>query len=461
MANIRDQCSWVHARDPSAATEKAKSLMRMTVSRARLLAPLAEISIPVSPAALVIGGGGAGLCSARALLREGYDVHVVEKDQEFGGHLRQLTQTMSGHSPGGFLDAVLSELRASGRVHLHQRTAVIAHTGSVGSYLTTLRNEHGEEWEIKHGVVVVATGGREAPVVGFGYGESPRVILASEFERRLAGSGGQLADISSAAVILCAGSLNAERPYCSRICCSQSVKNVLRLRERLPAARISVYHRGIRTYGLDELAYLNARQAGIRFLRYDPARPPSVALEHQTPSVLFHDPLSGLSFRDPVDTVILATGIVPEPGAQEIAHHLHLPATPDGFFQEAHVKLRPLDFANEGMYLCGLAHGPKQAEESIAQAIGTAARASAILSRELLALPPNIAVVDSERCAACLTCVRLCPYHVPRINADGVAEIDPAQCHGCGSCASGCPAKAIHVQHHRDDQFLAQCEAWR
>ena len=471
MANIRNQCSWVHQNDWEGATEKAKDLVRMAVAKAARLEPLHRTRVPVEKAALVIGGGAAGLNAALTLARQGFPVHLVERSDRLGGnllHLRHSLQEATGNGERMWLDpqayarALVGRVTAEPLITVHLNTEVVETSGFVGQYVSRLRGPAGE-LEVRHGVAIVAVGGVEYRGPEYGYGTDPRILTQQEFEQRL-GEGRDLPD--SVVMIQCVGP--AER-YCSRICCTTALKNALMLKRHKPQAQVTVIYRDIRTFGFKERIYQEARRAGVLFVRYDFDRKPEVQAADSRLRIRVWEPVLGEELVLEPDLLVLSMPVVPSPGSRELAARLKLPVDLDGFFLEAHVKLRPVDFATDGFFLAGMAHYPKFLGEAIAQAQAAAARAATVLSRDYLEVGGVVAQVDPEKCVGCLTCVRICPYRVPRIRADlmgvggivGAAYIEPAQCHGCGVCVGECPAKAIQLLHYRDVQMEAKIGAMR
>jgi heterodisulfide reductase subunit A len=459
MANIRDQCSWVHMRDRATATEKAKDLVRMAMSRARFIEPLAEQSLEVIQKGLVIGGGIAGMTAALGLAEQGFEVYLVEKDTELGGNLRNIYSTLEGEDVQVFLEGTISRVRENPLIHVITNALVVDFSGSQGNFSTGLMIAPGMTYrKIEHGAVIVATGAEEAKPREYLYGQDPRVMTQMEFEELLVKRPEEVAEKRRVVMIQCVGSRDEKRPYCSRTCCSTAMKNGLKLKEINPQVELYVLYRDIRTYGLMEEYYSKARKAGIRFVSYEPEGKPEVRVEDGSLMVSFSDPILKEKMEIAPDFVVLSSATVPREN-EELAKLLKIQRTAEEFFLEAHMKLRPVDLASDGMYVCGSAHAPKLISETISQANAAAARASTLLSKERITVSGIVARVDGEKCAACLTCVRVCPYEVPIINVKGEAEIDVAKCHGCGCCAAECPAKAIELGHYRDDQLLAKCEA--
>ncbi len=458
MANIRDQCSWVHQADHAAATDKACDLVRMSVARAALLVPLRQFPVPVTQSALVIGGGLAGLTAALSLADQGFFTHLVEARQELGGLAARLRRSLEGLDIAAHLEGLIDRASHHGRIELHRPSKVASITGRVGAYRArVVSGEYVSELEV--GAVVLATGAREHRPGVHGYGQDPRVLTQLELHQLLWDEDDALAGVDGVVMLQCVGSREPEHPYCSRVCCSQAVANALRVKELKPDCEVTVLYRDMRTFAHKELWYQKARKAGVRFVRFDPEDPPAVDAAGERLAVTVRDTILGRPLLLRADRLVLSAAVRPQEDAQRLASELKLPLDADGFFMEAHLKLRPVDFVNAGFFMAGSAHGPKLAEEVIAQAKAAASRAATVLSRAEMPAGGEVAVVDAERCVACLTCVRTCPYGVPKLNQDGVVFIDPASCQGCGSCASACPRKLIQVQHHTDAQIVAKATA--
>ena len=459
MANLRHKVSWVHRDDPAAATQKAKELIKMKVARVALKQPLHEIPIPVVQKALVIGGGLAGMSAAQTIAYAGYDVYLVEKEGELGGMARQVYYTLEGDEMQPYLEYLVDQVENRPRIKVLKNTTVKTCTGHVGKFRSTLVGPEGEQ-EIEYGAAIIATGGREYRPREYLYGQDPRVLTQLELENRLVNEAESLPKEPSVVMIQCVGCREPEHPYCSRICCGSAVKNALKLKELRPDAQIFVLYRDMRTFAFKELYYKKARELGVQFLRYEPERKPEVAPAGDRLMVKVFDQNLKTSVQMAADYLVLSAAVRPHPGGEEIHHIFKLPLEADGFFMEAHIKLRPLDFAYEGIFLCGLAHGPKYAEECVSQANGAAARALRILSQPEIWVGGVVAQVIKSRCAECLTCVRTCPFGVPVIDYHAhAAYIDPAKCQGCGVCVAECPHKAIELMNFRDDQVFSEIQA--
>ncbi len=459
MANIRDQCSWVHRSDKDRATAKAMRLTRMAVANVTKARPLHEHEITVRSELLVIGAGLAGMTAAREAAQQGFTVFLVEKENEVGGNLRHLRLTLDGQDMSAYLNELEKEIAHHPRIHLITGAVIVGHTGFIGNYTTEIMTAGGAVRSIQHGATLVATGGKEARPALYGLGTRADVLTQSELERRIVDHPSSLGFLRSVVMIQCAGSRDEHRPYCSRICCGQAIKNALALRALRPDLRIDILYRDIRTYGLGELMYLEARKKGINFVRYDPmSNPLGVSWDKEKLEVSVTDLSVKRRLIIQPDLLVLSVGIDANDN-EELATLLKVPRNQYGFFIEAHAKLRPVDFASDGLYLAGLAHYPKSIPETISQAKAAVARAATILSKPSLRLSGMVSYVNPEHCAACLTCVRACPYGVPLINEHHTAEINPALCHGCGICVAECPAHTITLYHFTHEQIMAKIEA--
>jgi heterodisulfide reductase subunit A len=459
MANIRDQCSWVHMSQKEESTFKAKDLIRMAVANARLNRPLGELAVSVVQKGLVIGGGVTGMTAALKLAEQGYEVFLLEKEAQLGGNLRNLYYTLEGEDVQAFLKDLIGKVTSHPHIHVLTNALVVDFSGSKGNFSTGVMVAPTMYYrKIEHGITILATGAMEWKPTEYLYGQDPRILTQLDLEERIAKQPAEVSRANQIVMIQCVGSRNEERPYCSRTCCATAVKNALKIKELNPQAKITVLYRDMRTYGLMESYYAKARNQGVLFVKYEPEEKPEVKMDGQTLSISFNDRILKEKVEVKPDLLILSAATIPREN-EELATMLKVPRTAEGFFLEAHMKLRPVDFASDGLYLAGAGHGPKLISESINQASAAVARACTILSKEKMLVGGVVAVVEGERCAACLTCVRVCPYSVPVINAKGEAEIDVAKCKGCGSCVAECPAKAIELMHFRDVQLQAKCEA--
>jgi heterodisulfide reductase subunit A-like polyferredoxin len=457
MANIRNQDSWVHSQTPEQATVKAKQLVAMAAARAATLNPLAEKVIPVNPRALVIGGGIAGMNAALAIADQGYEVILVEKEERLGGMAQRLQTTIEGWDIQRYLQELIGRVQSHPRVQALTRALIVGFGGFKGNFTTEVLVGPGMyERKIDHGVVILATGASEYRPTEYGYGQSAHVVTQVELGARLQERGAQ--GLSQVVMIQCVGSRNEQNPNCSRICCQAAVKNAIHIKDLTPEAEVFILYRDMRTYGLLEDYYEQARRKGVLFFRYDADAPPRVEPRAGGVSVTFRDRIIDRELQVEADLLVLSAGLVPS-DTEELASIVKLARTPEGHFMEAHVKLRPVDMATEGLFICGTAHSPQLITEAIGQAHAAVSRAITFLSKSRLTLSAVTARVDPDVCAACLICVRSCPYHVPQINEEGVSHIDEALCHGCGICAAECPAKAIELNWYEDEQLLCKVDA--
>jgi len=459
MANIRDQCSWVHMRDKEGATQKAKDLLRMAVANAGLLESLERQHIPIRKRALVIGGGLAGMTAALGFAEQGFEVTLVEREAELGGIMRHIHYTLSGQDPQAFLQELIGKVMAHPSLQVITNAEVVDHEGIQGNFSTGVMIAPAMTYrKLEHGVTVLATGGEEYKPQEYLYGEHPSCITQLELEEQIATGELDPKKLGRVVMIQCVGSRTEERPSCSRICCAVAIKNALKLKELAPDLDIHILYRDIRTYGLLEQYYTRAREQGVAFTRYIPERAPTVQDGQGGAgkvSIRVWDDAFRANLVIEADLLVLSAAVIPGEN-EEFAALFKVQRTLEGAYLEAHIKLRPVDFAREGLYMCGLAHAPKLMDESISQAQAAVARAATLLSKDEIEVGGVIARVDPELCAACLICVRACPYTVPVIGEDGYSVIDPAKCQGCGNCAAECPQRAIQLQHYRDEQLIAK-----
>jgi len=453
MANIRDQCSWVHSQEPEKATVKAIDLTRAAVYKATLLKPIAAVSVEVVPTALVVGGGIAGLTAALSVAEQGYQVEVVEKSDRLGGIARRISRGLNGEDVTAHLNDLIARVNAHPRIKVHTGCEIVEVGGYMGNFVSKLSN--GET--VKHGATIIATGAVEHRPTEYFYEQDENILTQLELDEKIAAGDPAVKNARNVVMIQCVGSREEKRPYCSRICCSKSVQLALNLKAQNPDINVYILYRDVRTYAFFEDQYREARDKGVIFIRYDVEQKPVVSRDGGRLQVCLNDPILGEQVRIDADLLVLAPPIVPAPDNEKLSQLFKIPLNADGFFLEAHMKLRPVDFPAEGVYMCGLAHAPKNIEESINQAKAAAGRAGTILSRDKLESRGVRAHVDPEKCAACLTCVRLCPFNAPRINPQTHrAEIEAVQCQGCGTCAGECPNKAIELMGYNDQQQMAR-----
>ncbi len=451
MANIRDQCSWVHMHEPEKATEKAKSLVKGAVEAAAQLVPLHELPVEVVKKALVVGGGISGMVASLLLAENGVDVYLVEREPELGGNAKRIRKTIDGMSVKDYLERLISKVMENPRIEVFTDAVITDFSGTKGNFRTEILHGGMETKVLNHGAIIIATGGTEYKPKEYLYGEDERVVTQLELEDILEKDPSRVSSLGTVCMIQCVGSRCDERPYCSRVCCQEAVKNAIEIKSMNPNTDVYILYRDIRTYGLYEDYYKKARSMGVKFIRYSPDNPPKVDVEDGRLTLEVYDTtLLESLVLDRVDLLVLSSAIVPMEN-EELANMMKLQRTAEGFFLEAHMKLRPVDFATDGIFLCGLAHSPMNITEAISQAHAAVSRAMTVLSKDVFYVGGVVATVDPDKCAVCLTCVRVCPNGVPKINYDvHAAEIDPSMCRGCGICASECPAKAITLQGFTD-----------
>jgi len=460
MANIRDQNTWVHMNDPEAATQKAKSLVRMAIAKAMFIEPLHQVEMAVRNAALVVGGGVAGMEAAIGLAEQGFPVHLVEKEDHLGGAALKLNTTWQGEPVGPYVRNLAEHVKSHPNVHVYTGSHVVESSGAIGHFTTTVltADDAGRPASrtISHGVTILATGAEEFKPTEYLRGEHPDVLTHLELDGAMRENDPRIDEAASVVFIQCVGSRNEERPYCSKICCTHSLKSALALKESDPDRQVFILYRDMRAYGFREDLYRAARQAGVIFIRFTPENPPVAAsAEDGKIMVSIRDHVLDVGLEIRADMLVLAAAVAAREN-RELFEAFKVPVNEDGFLVEAHAKLRPVDFASEGIFLAGLAHYPKPIEETIAQARAAVSRAVTILSKDYILVGGVVAELkDPSRCACCLICVRSCPYGVPYV-ADGRAHINPAACHGCGVCAAECPAKVITLNHFTDEQIIAK-----
>jgi heterodisulfide reductase subunit A len=462
MANIRNQCTWVHQQEPDRATEKCQDLIRMGVAKASLLQPLKYLSVPVNKRALVIGGGMAGMTSATALANQGFEVHLVERLDHLGGNARKLHTTWRDEPVQVLVDDMIDKVEKHPKITIHYLAMVDEVSGSVGNFKSKLTTGQ----EIEHGIVIIAIGAEPLRPKGeFLYKEHPNVLLALDLDRELAGGTERVKQAKAVAFIQCVGSRIPERPYCNRLCCSHSVENAIRLKGMNPDMEVTILYRDMRTYGERETLYLAAREKGVRFCRYPVDNPPKVQAAGDRLVITFEDQDLLLPMELEVDLLTLATAIIPHQNATLAdLYKVHLNA--DGFFSEAHAKIRPVESSTAGIYMAGLCHYPKPIEESVTEALACASRAGTILSRDSLELESIISRPVDENCDGCAFCVDACPFHAINLleyikdgNVKKTVEVNQVMCKGCGSCMATCPKQGIFVAGFTLEQLEAQVDA--
>ena len=465
MANIREHCSWVHSKQKDEATAKAKDIIRMSVARAGYLAPLQEFDLPVNKAALVVGGGIAGLTCALSIANQGHEVYLVEKDKYLGGTARRLHSTLEGMDVQAYLKDMIRAVYKNPLIHVFHEAAITNVSGYVGNFVTTVVTE-GRVKEIKHGASVIAIGADVHKPAEYLYGEDDRVMTHLELEERIAKGEENVINAECLVMIQCVGCRNNDRNYCSRVCCSHAVKNALRLKEKNPAMDIHVLFRDMRTYGLREDFYREASEKDVKFIRYEPDDKPLVeaAVAEGKPvlRVTVTDPILGVKLAIDADILSLAAAVIPSASTMEVAGLFKVTLSPDDFFKEAHVKLKPVEFAADGVYLCGMAHYPKHITETISQAYGAAGRVLTLLSKDTVVASGSVCEVTDDDCVSCGACITACTYGAIafRDTPNGrKAWVNPILCKGDGVCNAKCPTNAIVLKHFTDDALMSQIDA--
>lgn len=457
MANIRNQCSWVHSSQKEEATAKSKDLVHMAVSKAGLLDPLSDPEITMNQSALIVGGGLAGMTVAKNLAQQGYPTYLIEKLDSLGGQALNLHETWQGEDIQKNLAGLIDEVESDPNINILTNTSVKKVEGFVGNFQTTLETA-GKEQVIEHGVAIIATGAAEFKPDEYLYGEDPRVLTGLELDRKFIDDNLSLNEINSAVFIQCVGSRIKERPYCSKVCCTHSVKNALKLKETKPEMDVFILYRDLRTYGLREELYRQARTKGVVFIRYDFDKELAVSKDQSDLNVRCTGYVLQREIEIKTDMLVLATAIT-APKENPMAQLFKVPLNEDGFFVEAHVKLQPMDFATKGVFVCGLAHAPKPIDEAVAQGLGAASRAVTLLSRETVLGNAIVSNINEQLCRGCQQCLKVCPYQAISFYEDRVVcEVNQAVCTGCGSCAVACPTGAASILHFDDQEVLTMVE---
>jgi heterodisulfide reductase subunit A len=457
MANIRNQCSWVHGADKEAGTEKAKDLVRMAVAKVSLFEPISEPVIAIDQHALVIGGGISGMSAAKNLAAQGYSTYLIEKSDALGGEARNLYQTWRGEDVQHYLNELIREIRSNPKIKVYLNTELKQVEGFVGNFRSTIQT-NGTGEVLEHGIAIIATGASELKPGEHLYGQDPRVLTSLELDRKLIDRDVSLKSLRSVAFIQCVGSRIKERPYCSKVCCTHSVLSALKLKEMKPDMDVFIVYRDMRTYGLREDLYREAREKGVLFIRYDDQKDLKVTRDQKDLQVLFTNYVLNREMEIRPDLLILATAIAP-PKENPVAKLFKVPVNSDGFFVEAHVKLRPIDFSTDGVFVCGLAHSPKPIDESIAHGLGASARSVTLLSQKTMFGNAITARIDPETCVGCQGCLKVCPYDaIQYVEDKEICEINEVICKGCGACAATCPSASAQLKHFTSRQIYAQIE---
>jgi len=463
MANIREQCTWVHYGSKEEANQKAKDIIAMSVARARNLCPLEDLRLPVNKKGLVLGSGLAGMKAALSLARQGYGVYLVEKEKELGGQLIRLHYTLEGLPVQPFLKKLIAEVESEEKIEVFKGHELKAFEGYVGNFKSTLAGSgdpNAAPIELEHGAIIIATGGKLLRPSAYGYGENKKVVTQLELENSIA-SRTLPENLKQVAMIQCVGARTEERPYCGRTCCGEALKNALKLKELNRDTEVIVFYRDMRAYGFREDYYLKARDQGVLFIQYEPERKPEALLNGKDLSLKFYDPALNMEGELSPDLLVLSTPVTGE-GNQDLSQLLRVSLNGDGFFMEAHMKLRPLDLATDGIFLCGLAHYPKYIPETISQANGAALRAATVLSQDSIVASGAVCEINENECISCGACISVCKYgalEFYQTPQGKKARVINALCKGDGLCNSKCPTGAIYLQHFVDEEILAQIDA--
>ena len=458
MANIRNQCSWVHKNDPEQATEKAKDMLRMAASKAALLEPLTETTMPVNQAALVVGGGVAGMVAAKNMSDQGYRTFLIEKTDALGGQARHLHETWRGEDIQQYLTGMIDRVQSDDNIKIFLNSQITLVDGFVGNFKTTI-SSNGKSNVLEHGVTIIASGASELKPDRYLYGNDPRVVTGLELQQRFIENESALGQLKTAVFLQCVGSRIPERPYCSKVCCTQSIKSALKLKEINSEMDVFILYRDMRLYGLREDLYRKARSSGIALVRYDVDKDFNVDVDQKDLRLKFMGTALGRPMEIRPDLLILASAITPDADTP-LAQFYKIPLNQDGFFAEAHVKLRPVDFATDGIFVCGLAHAPKPIDESITQAQAAAAKAVTILSKKNIKIGGVVSYIIPELCSGCLGCIHICPFGAITFDHKKyVAEVNQALCKGCGACAAACPSEVPLLMGFNNNQLYAQIKS--
>ncbi len=465
MANIREHCSWVHSKEPERATRKAKDIIRMSAARARLLEPLREIDLPVDKRALVVGGGLAGMTAALSIAQQGHEVYLIEKETDLGGLARRIYSTLDGLDVPALIRGLKQSVFRHPAIHVYTGAAITGASGYIGNFTTRVQSDRGAV-DIRHGATVIAVGADVHRPSEYLYGEHGGVVTHLELEERIAAGDEKIVGAGCVVMIQCVGCRNEDRNYCSRVCCGESIKNALRLKEINPGMDVYILYRDIRTYGLLENHYRAASDKDVKFIRYEPDDKPAVeaaeAEGRPVVRVAVTDPVLGQRLSIDADVVVLAAAVIPSPGAKDLAQWFKISLGPDGFFKEAHVKLRPVEFSTDGVFLCGQAHYPKYIPETINQAYGAAGRVLTLLSHDFVKVSGSVCEVNEKKCMGCGACSSACAYGAIELVPTKLgpkASVNPVLCKGDGLCNAKCPTGAIFLKHFKDEEILSQIDA--
>ena len=466
MANIREHNSWVHSKEKEKATEKAKDIIRKSIARACHLEPLQEFDLPVNKTALVVGGGIAGMNCALSIANQGHEVYLIEKEQDLGGMARKIHTTLEGLDVQAYLADLIAKIYKHPLIHVYTDATIEEATGYVGNFTTTVKSPRGIT-EIEHGATVIATGADLSTPTEYLYGEDDRVMTHLELEEQIAKGNEKVTGAESIVMIQCVGCRNEDRNYCSRVCCSESIKNALALKEKNPQMDIYILFRDMRTYGFKEDYYREASGKGVRFIRYEPQAPPEVKAGESDDGrsvlkVTLPDYILGKKLEIDADIIALAAAVIPSATTEEVAGLFKVTLSPDGFFKEAHVKLRPVEFATDGVFLCGMAHYPKLISETINQAYGAAGRVLTLLSNDVVVASGSVCEVNEKKCMGCGACVSVCKYgalEIRETKQGKKAVINPVLCKGDGLCNALCPTGAIQLKHFNDEEIISVIDA--
>jgi len=460
IVNLRDQDTWAHMAQPEEALEKAFKLIQIGIGGVRKSRPLVDQTLPMNQNVLVVGGGVAGMTSALQLARQGRKVYLVERGPVLGGLAKSIRRTIEGEDVGAFVNQLIDDVMENENIQVLTRSIVVDHSGIPGLFRTGIQTGIRMNYmQLNHGVTILATGAMPNRPDEYGLGTSDDVMTQLELDAVIEDDPERIKAMDQIVMIQCVGSREEGNPNCSRVCCQAAVKNALRIRSLNPDAQIFILYRDIRTYGFYEDYYREARNLGVKFIRFSLDNKPEVRVKDDKISIFAYDIILGRKIQIDADCLALSTGMVADDETTEdLSMMFHLSRTSDNYFLEDHVKLRPIDMSVRGVFIAGTSHSPKTIRESVTQALAVAGRAQTLLAKKEINLGAAVAKVDGTKCAACLICVRACPFGIPFINEDGYSQIDPAKCHGCGVCAADCPAKAIQLLSFEDDQILAKLD---